>query len=267
MTMPAANQLSFPELYERELVGPLFRPWAEILLDRARLAAGDRLLDLACGTGIVARLAKARLGDNGCIVGIDLSPHMLAVARAVSPDIDWREGKAEALPVDGGEEFDVLVCNHGLQFFADKPKAVREMRRVLTPRGRLAVATWRPIEELPMFRDLQQVAQRHVGTIVDRRHNFGDAAVMGQLLADAGFEDVRVDTLSRTTRFADARTFLRLNTIAIVGMSAAAPTLGDEQRTQVVSSIVRDSASVLPPYADGKGIAFEIRANLAIALR
>ena len=84
MTIPFA-QLSFPEMYERALVGPLFRPWAEDMIEEVALGAGDRLLDVACGTGIVARLAKGRLGEDGTIVGVDLSPAMLAVARREAP--------------------------------------------------------------------------------------------------------------------------------------------------------------------------------------
>src|SRR5262245_45406857 len=101
MTLPsyAMNQASFPERYEQWLVGSLFRPWAELTLDEVKLSSGDHVLDIACGTGIVARVAKERLGDAGYVVGVDVSPDMLAVARAVAPPIDWREGNAIALPL------------------------------------------------------------------------------------------------------------------------------------------------------------------------
>src|SRR5687768_12626895 len=123
MTLPsyAMNQPSFPEMYERWLVGSLFRPWAEMTLDEVELSPGDRVLDIACGTGIVARVAKERLGDAGHVAGIDISPDMLAVARAVAPAIDWRQGSASALPLHDGEQFNVVVCQQGLQFFPEKP--------------------------------------------------------------------------------------------------------------------------------------------------
>lgn len=119
VTLPryGMKQASFPEMYERWLVGPLFRPWAELTLDDVRLSAGDRLLDIACGTGIVARVARERLGDNGHVVGIDISSEMLAVARALAPAIDWREGNASALPLRQGEQFDVVVCQQGCSSF------------------------------------------------------------------------------------------------------------------------------------------------------
>src|SRR5689334_25445430 len=92
----------------------------------------------------VARLARGRLGPDARIVGVDLAPAMLAVARAVDQTIDWRQGEATSLPVNANEQFTVLTCHQGLQFMADKPAAVREMRRVLTSGGRVAIATWSP---------------------------------------------------------------------------------------------------------------------------
>jgi len=98
MNLPsyAMSQASFPEMYERWLVGPLFRPWAEMTIEEMKLSSGDRVLDIACGTGIVARVAAKRLADAGAVVGVDLSPDMLAVAHAAAPGVDWREGNAGA---------------------------------------------------------------------------------------------------------------------------------------------------------------------------
>src|ERR1700722_4146257 len=101
MSLPsyAMNQPTFPEMYEKWFVAPLFRPWAELTLGEVNLASGDRLLDIACGTGIVARIARERLGEAASIVAVDVSPDMLAVARKIAPDIDWRQGNAAALPL------------------------------------------------------------------------------------------------------------------------------------------------------------------------
>ena len=143
MTLPryAMNQSSFPENYERELVGPLFRPWAELTVDEVNPGPAERVLDVACGTGIVARVAGERIGSGRGLVGVDISPGLLAVARAVAPDIDWREGDAGALPLADGEQFEVVLCQQGLQFFPDKPAAAARLpsRSVLCPhRLRLA---------------------------------------------------------------------------------------------------------------------------------
>ncbi len=265
MTLPFAN-LSFPEMYERALVGPLFRPWVEPLLDDAALKAGDRVLDIACGTGIVARLAKQRLGGTGKVVGVDMSAPMLAVARGVAPDIDWREGDAQALPLQDDEVFDVVLCQQGLQFFPDKPAAVGQMRRALAPGGRLGISTWRPDEELPVLRELRGIAERHVGPVEDRRHSYGQAEPLEALLRGAGFGDVRVKVESRIIRFEDGAAFVRLNAMAMVGMSAAAKALGEAERADVVQAIMRDSEAVVQSHTDAAGFAYELRANVATAV-
>lgn len=266
LTLPLA-QLSFPEMYEQALVGPLFRPWAGPILDEVGLAAGDTILDIACGTGIVARLAKERLGEIGKVVGVDLSPAMIAVARRVAPDIDWREGDATALPLQDDEQFDVVVCQQGFQFVPDKPAAAREMHRGMIAGGRLAVSTWRPDEEIPFVRDLRSVAEQHAGPIVDRRHSFGEAGPLEALLRDVGFHDVRSKVVSRTIRFDDGSVFARLNAMALVGMSAASKEMSDEDREQTVAAIVRDSAELVSSYTDDSGLAFELKTNVATARR
>jgi SAM-dependent methyltransferase len=266
MNLPAYanNQPTFPELYERSLVGPLFRPFAEVLLDRIGLVPGDRLLDIACGTGIVARLAKARLGTTGHVVGVDISPQMLAVAQAVAPDVEWREGNAGALPLRDGT-FDVVVCQQGLQFFPDKPGAVREIRRALAPGGRLAVATWRPLEDIPFFHALHRNAEQHLGSFVDARHSLGDESAVRSLLEAAGLRDVRVDVVSLTVRFPDAAMLARLDSNAVVGMSARGREMNEEKRAEVATAIARDAAAAMAPFIDEGGAAFEISSLVALA--
>ena len=259
------NQESFAESYERWLAGPLFRPWAEMTLDRLELRPGDRVLDIACATGIVARVARERLGNAGYIVGVDVSPDMVTLARAVSPGIQWREGNAIDLPLDDGERFDVVICQQGLQFFPDKPAAAAQMRRALAQGGRLAVATWRPDSEIPFIRELRHIAERQLGAIADRRHSFGDAGALEELLRNAGFHEIRVSTITRTMRLTDGAALLRLNTMALAGMSAVGKELDDEERKRVVEAIVSESAPVLLSYTDASDLVFELSTNLAVA--
>jgi ubiquinone/menaquinone biosynthesis C-methylase UbiE len=267
MSLPsyAMNQATFPEMYERWLVGPLFRPWAEMTFDQVTLSPGDRVLDIACGTGIVARLARDLLRGSGQVVGVDISPDMLGVARAVAPSVDWREGNASALPLRDGEKFDVVVCQQGLQFFRDKPAAAAQMRRALASGGKLAVSTWRSDDEIPFFLELRRVGERHLGAILDQRYSFGDPAPLEALLRDAGFHEVRSRTISRRIRFEDGAPFVRLNAMALVGMSAAGKLMGDEERKRIMEAIVGDSLPVLKHYPDGSGVGFELRTNLATA--
>jgi ubiquinone/menaquinone biosynthesis C-methylase UbiE len=145
------------EIYERDLVPAIFASWAPLVVDLAAPQPGERVLDVACGTGVVARLAAQQVGSNGQVVGLDLNPGMLAVAAAVTPpasptraSITWREANVIALPL-AGTTFDIVYCQLGLQFFADRPAALHEMYRVLAPGGRLALMVWRSIQYSPGF--------------------------------------------------------------------------------------------------------------------
>lgn len=266
MTLPAysMSSASFPALYERFLVTALFRPWAEDLLERAVLAPPDRVLDVACGTGIVARLAKARLGPQSVVVGVDSSAPMLAVASEREPAVDWRVGDAAALPITGVEQFDLVVCQQGMQFFADRAAAAREMYRVLAPGGRALLATWRSLEEHPILLALQHAAERYVAPYVDQRYALADGAELKRLLEAAGFSSVQVEAVSRTHAFDDPAAFLRLNTMAIIGMSGTAADAADAERQRLVDVIVRQSEPALAPYLRDGRLSFATASNVAI---
>lgn len=263
MAIPFANA-SFPEIYEKALVAPLFRPWAEVLLDEARLAPGESVLDVACGTGIVARLARERVGPGARVAGVDVAPPMIEMARSVAPGIDWRVGDAGALPLAEDERFDAVLCQQGLQFFPDRAAAAREMHRALRAGGRLVAACWRPDEEFPVLLELRRIAERHLGPVADRRHAFGDPAAIEALLREAGFRDVRTKSVSRPVRFDDGALFARLNALALVGMSSAAK-LPAEERERLLQAIGRDSAEAVRAGSDAQGFTFEIAAVLATA--
>jgi len=250
-------------MYERWLVGPLFRPWAELTVEELGLSAGDRVIDIACGTGIVARMARQALGDAARVVGVDVSPAMLQVARTIAPDIDWREGSASSLPLHGGEQFDAVICQQGLQFFADKPAAALQMRRALVPGGKLAVSTWRCDDEMPFFRELRGIAERHLGVIADERYGYGDAGALDALLRDAGFQEVRLRKLSRTMRFDDGALFVRMNSMALLGMSGPGKAMSDAERQRTVEAIASDSAEVLRAHTSEGALVCELSTNFA----
>ena len=263
---PAFALPSFAELYERVLVGPFFRPWAELLLDRVSPHPGSRILDIACGTGIVSRLAQRRVGGDPRIVAVDRSAAMLAVARATAPEIDWREGDATTLPIRDDERFDAVLCHQGLQFFPDKPAAAREMRRALAPGGRIGIGVWGSRETNPLFDELDLVAERFVGPVQDVRHGFADADALARLLTDAGFRDVAVDTPSMVMHLtADPAVLAHFNASAMVGMSAAGKTMSEEQRAELATTIVNASLGVVARYTDGGEIVFRASANIATA--
>jgi ubiquinone/menaquinone biosynthesis C-methylase UbiE len=257
--------MTFPEIYERLLVQPLFRPFAEELIGRLEPAAGDSLLDVACGTGIAARIGREKLGRGARIVGVDAAPPMLGVARSVDETIDWREGNAVSLPVREGEQFSLVACHQGLQFFPDKRKAILEMRRVVAPGGRVAIACWLSLSELPAARELNDVAERHVGPISDSRHSFGDRNALEVLLVDAGFKDARVDTMSHDVRLGDGALYARLNAMAVIGMTAKGKTLNDTERAELAGRIAADSQEVIARFTGNGAFVFPLTSNIATA--
>lgn len=257
--------MTFPEIYERVLVQPLFRPFAEELVARLAPTPGDSLIDVACGTGIVARIGRERLGPAARIVGVDQAPPMLGVARTVDPTIDWRDGNASALPVREGETFSLLACHQGLQFFPDKAAAAREMRRVLAPHGRIAIGCWRSLQDIPAALQLNEIAERRVGPIVDSRHSFGDADALRALLADNGFHHVRVDSFRHEVRFADGMSFAILNAMAVVGMTEMGRKLSDGERGDLARQIAAESREVIARYTSDGEFVIPLSTNIATA--
>ncbi len=130
-------------IYEEWFVPALFAPLARQVLADTDVAAGARVLDVACGSGIAARTAAPRVAPGGSVTGLDANPAMLAAARRAAADaleIDWRQGNAEQLPFPDGS-FDLVLCQMGLQFFPHREQAVAEMARVLTPGGQVVIST------------------------------------------------------------------------------------------------------------------------------
>jgi ubiquinone/menaquinone biosynthesis C-methylase UbiE len=133
------------EVYERCFVPAIFGRWAPQIVDAASVASVDRVLDVGCGTGVLARAAADRVADESQVTGLDLNEGMLAVARRLRPQIDWRQGDATTLPLPD-ESYDVVMSQFSLMYFPDRHAAIREMVRVLRPGGRLVVAVWGPYE-------------------------------------------------------------------------------------------------------------------------
>jgi ubiquinone/menaquinone biosynthesis C-methylase UbiE len=247
---------SAAELYERYLVPAITALWATDLLERVAPAPGERVLDVACGTGIVARLAARRM-SRGQIVGLDLNPGMLSVARAIStghqPPIEWREGSALALPF-GDDGFDVVLCQLGLQFFPDRTAALREMFRVLAPEGRLGLNVYTAIERTPVALALAEALDQHLGpgaSMVKRsEHALADAEELRRLIVDAGFCDVILQPVTQTIRFTSPREYVRLQ-IAATPMAAMVAGMESDRRDSVVDAITSSLVSRLDDAGGG----------------
>ena len=260
---------SGPDAYERHMVPAIFGPWASLLVGLARLQPGERVLDAACGTGIVARLANADIGMAGQVVGVDLSAGMLAVARRVSasaqPPIDWRDGNLEALPLADGE-FDVVLCQHGLQFVPMRGVAVAELHRVLRPGGRLALAAWRDLQHCPYMVVITGVLADHLGAEAGHRMaapcSLSKAAELQTLLSAAGFREIQVRIEVLPMRIADLARFLPCQ-FAATSLAADIAALDDRARAALFEDIVRR----LAPHMDDYGLAIPFEAHLITALR
>lgn len=200
------------ENYERYFVPAIAAPVAHDLLRAAALQPGERVLDVACGTGVIARLAAERVGAGGAVVGIDVAPEMIEVARATTPSgpaIDWRQGDATSLPFPDGS-FDVVLCQMGLMLFPDKTAALAEMRRVLVAGGRIALSTPGAINR-PM-EILAEGLGRHVNPdlagFVHAIFSMSDPTAHEQLLREAGFRSVEANVAVTTLQLPPPKEFM-----------------------------------------------------------
>jgi ubiquinone/menaquinone biosynthesis C-methylase UbiE len=201
-----------PENYERFFVPVIGAPLADDLICLAAPRPGERVLDVACGTGTVARLAAQQVGPHGAVAGLDVNPGMLAVAQSVTPadlSIEWHEGDAEAMPLPD-EAFDVVLCQISLQFMMDKLLALREMRRVLAPGGRLILNVPGPAGK--PFAVLAGAMERHISSeaagFVNQVFSWHDSPEIEQLLGEAGFRDIVVEAGNKELNLPPGNAFL-----------------------------------------------------------
>ena len=199
--------------YENDFVPAIFDQWPPVLAQIAGIKTGDRVLDVACGTGILAREAAARVGPTGRVTGLDLNDGMLAVARRLRPELDWRQGDAERLPFED-EVFDVVASQFALMFFPDRVAAMREMWRVLAPRGRLVVAVCAPLAHSKGYSVLASILRREAGepaaAMVEGYFAVGDEATLEGLCNTAGIACASVHNHEGWARFASIDEFIRI---------------------------------------------------------
>jgi SAM-dependent methyltransferase len=260
---------SGPAVYQDFLVPAMFTPFAEQLVAAVGVAEGARVLDIACGTGIVTRFAAQAAGPGGAVTGVDLGPPMLAVAREqASPDgsapIEYLEGSADAMPVPDAA-FDVATCHHGLQFFPDRVAALRDARRALRPGGRIAVGCWSGTEgSAAGFLAIDDALERHVSAEAGAmmRSPFSvSVEELERLLGEAGFSDIETSMPTMDATFAAHEDFAprAISAGPIAPLYAA---VAEDARAAVAAEV----AAALEPYATGDGrVTFPMRSNVAIA--
>lgn len=194
--------------YEDLLVPALFEPWAEKMAALSEPVPGEKVADVACGTGVLARTMAGRVGPGGSVTGLDPNPGMLAVAAEKNPDIEWREARAEAIPVDDGA-FDLVVSQFGLMLFEEPEKALREMCRVLRQGGRTFVAVFDSLGAMPAYAAAADVYEEIVGPSVGDALRFpfsmGDPGELEALFERAGISNTVVTTHGSSARFDNVR--------------------------------------------------------------
>lgn len=199
------------EVYEQKFVPALFGEWAEHVVEAAGIVPGQSILDVACGTGIVARAAADRTEGRGRVVGLDLNEGMLAVARRIRPNIEWHHGDAADLPFPPAS-FDAVLCQASLMYFPDRIKALREMARVVTAGGTVAVQVWGRLESQPGYRPFADIASHHAGpeatNLVSSYFSLGDLGFVVKLFEEAGLEVLNTRTRLGTVRFASIDEFV-----------------------------------------------------------
>jgi SAM-dependent methyltransferase len=252
------------EFYEAAFVPAFFAQWAPILCEAADVADARHVLDVACGTGIVARTAAELVApDRGRVVGLDLNEAMLTVARRVRPDLDWRQGDAGDLPFEA-DTFDVVLSQMALMFLPDQPLALREMARVTEPGGTVALLVPGRLDAQPAFAPFVEMAAGHAGaearSLLTTYFACGDLDALAALVGTCGLTVSSRRTVDGTYRAPSVDAFVTTE----VESTPLAERMGEEANRR----IREDAPRVLAPFTTADGVVeAPFEANLVVARR
>jgi ubiquinone/menaquinone biosynthesis C-methylase UbiE len=245
------------ETYEQYLGPAISDPWTRVLLEYAAPQPGERALDVACGTGSVARHVALMVGADGKVVALDVNPDMLAVARALpapaGATIEWLEGNALSLDLSD-DAFDLVLCQQGLQFFPDRAAALREMRRVLTEGGRVAISVWQALQRHPVYEALFEATARHLGATiatVELSFSLWDADELRTLLGDAGFQRIEISPRSLDIHLPSPERFVQLTVLGAATSIPAFAQLDAAACAALVEAVTGETQAVAQRYRDG----------------
>jgi ubiquinone/menaquinone biosynthesis C-methylase UbiE len=251
------------EVYEEFFLPALFQQWASRVADAAGVQSGQRVLDVACGTGVLARTVANRVGAAGAVVGVDVNEGMLAVAKQKAPEIEWRHGRAESLPL-ASASFDVVVSQFGLMFFEDRRAALQEMLRMLQPGGRLAVAVWGSLDNTPGYAAmadlLQQLFGEQVAGALHAPFVLGDSQNLRSLFVDAGMPNAQITTQEGTARFPSIQSW--------VSTEIKGWTLADVLDEAQYGRLLKEAERALRGFTTADGtVAFSMPAHIVTATK
>ena len=201
------------EVYESFFVPAIFGAWAAPVADAALIRRGDKVLDVGCGTGVLAREVHGRVGSEGEVIGVDLNEGMLAVAARTEPKIEWRLGDAGLLPFQD-VSFDAVVSQFALMYFPDRVASLREMWRTLAPGGRLAIAVWASIDRARGYQILVDITVRQCGSaaadVLAAPFVLGNEVELAKLFVDSGIPGAEVRLYKGSIRFPSVKEFIRI---------------------------------------------------------
>ena len=241
------------EVYESCFVPAIFGAWAGPVADAAGIRRGDKALDVGCGTGVLAREALRRVGQEGQVVGLDLNEGMLAVAARTEPNVEWRQGDAASLPVEDAS-FDVVVSQFALMYFPDRAASLREIWRTLAPGGRLAIAVWAPIEHARGYQILVEIAARQCGheaaDVLAAPFVLGDRVELATLFDASGISGAEVTLHEGSIRFPSVTEFVRIEVkgspLAEMVSDEAMQALAAESEDALAEFVVASGEIVMP---------------------
>ena len=255
-------QVAAAKAYETLFVPALFGQWASLVVEAANLVEGERVLDVACGTGVLARNAQHRTGPTGYVAGLDPSPGMLAVAKELSPSVDWRQGAAESLPFPDAS-FDAVISQFGFMFM-DRDKAAHEMLRVLRPNGRLVVAVWDSTDNIPAYAAeialLERIAGTRAADALRAPFALGDRERFAEIFRKAGASSVVMNTSKGIGQFPSIRVMVEAD------LRGWLPVMGVDLSEEKIGRILGEAQEALASYVSDDGrVTFDASAHLLSA--
>lgn len=251
--------------YEELLVPALFQPWANRIVDSVEIQPNHKVLDVASGTGVLARTIAKKIGRSDSVNGLDLNPGMLAIARQNAPNINWYKGNAEKLPFED-RSFDTVVSQFGVMLFSSPKTALQEMYRVLKSGGQLIVAVFDSIENIPAYQMMADAFERKVDESVGNALRFpfsmGNTGELESLFSEAGISNTKITTQKETVRFSSPRHMV------LSDVKGWFPFAQIHLDNQTIDSIVNEAESLLEPFLITDGtVQFDVSAHILKAIK
>lgn len=252
-----------PDAYEKYIVPAYTGAWAKEIVNRACLGEGEKVLDVACGTGLVARIASKKQSSTDLIYGIDVNEAMLKKAREIEAHINWHHSDVTDMPFSDNK-FDVILCQQGLQYFPNPSLALKEMRRVLAENGRILSSVWRPIKYSPFYESLCKVLEKYINakaaSMLSGAFSFGDHMKLKTLFSNAGFRSINVNIVIKQMSYSPFEEF-------VMGGIMATPFFKDIQGMQESKrgELLTEIHKLNQDYIDDNGLVAPLESYIVTA--